>query len=360
VGRFLLAIAASAVLILAAPIVGQLRATLQDVFPGQYRFIIATAVFGSVALAMAVAIARINDRRLARYGTIVLALVLGGSYAAIFRTGDAAVDAVERFHFVEYGIIAFLFYRAWRYVGDASLLILPLLAGFLVGTCEEWLQWYVPSRVGELRDVLLNMWAVMCGLMFSAALDPPDRLELSLRHESWTRIKRVAAATILVLGLFLTSVHIGYVIDDASTGAFRSTYTGERLDRLSADRARRWRTEPPLTWSRFSREDQYLSEGVTHVRARNRCWDEQNVSCAWHENLILERYFTPVLDTPSYISPTGHRWAPEQRADAAVRAAADTRPFISDADETPIFPWPKTVFWSALGMVIAALLLPLR
>ena len=44
------------------------------------------------------------------------------------------------------------------------------------------------------------------------------------------------------------------------------------------------------------------------------------VAEAWRENLILERYFAPVLDTPTYASPHGNRWPPEQRADLANRA----------------------------------------
>jgi len=185
-GRLALAIAASVALVLAAPFVGQIRAFLQDTFPGQYRYIIAGAVLGSVGVAMVIAIARIRTRRVLRYSLIAAALAIGISYAMVSRSGDPAVDAVERFHFVEYGLVALLFYRAWRPIGDASLLVLPLLAGLLVGICEEWLQWFVPSRVGELRDVVLNLWAIVCGVLFSVALDPPERLSRSLRHESWT------------------------------------------------------------------------------------------------------------------------------------------------------------------------------
>ena len=39
---------------------------------------------------------------------------------------------------------------------------------------------------------------------------------------------------------------------------------------------------------------------------------------AWHENLILERFFAPVLDMPTYASPNGNRWPPEQRANVAA------------------------------------------
>jgi hypothetical protein len=75
------------------------------------------------------------------------ALAVGSGYAVYSRTGDASVDAVERFHFVEYGLITLLYYRVWRgeQSSDASLLILPVLAALLVGICEEGLQWFIPG-----------------------------------------------------------------------------------------------------------------------------------------------------------------------------------------------------------------------
>jgi hypothetical protein len=288
---------------------------------------------------------------------LAAALVLGSGYALASATGDPSVDAVERFHFVEYGIITLLFYRAWRPVGDASLLILPVLAGLLVGTCEEWLQWFVPARVGEWRDVLLNLAAIVCGLLFSIAIDPPERMSRSLSHNSWRRVRRFTAVVLLVFAAFFHSVHLGYRIDDEATGSFPSLYTAQRLVALSQQRGQTWRTNPPVTWSRYSREDQYFSEGITHVRARNKCWSEQKMKCAWAENQILERYYAPVMDTPSYVSATGLRWPQEQRADAARRAlnaATDEHPGLEGA---PIYTWSKPAVWTMVMAAVAALLL---
>jgi hypothetical protein len=347
--------AASVVLVLAAPFIGQLRAKLQDWFPDQYRAIILIAVFGSIAVAIAAAAIKIRDRRVLRYGCIVAALSLGTSYALLSRTGDPAVDAVERFHFVEYGLIALLFYRAWRYVGDGSLLILPVLAALFVGIAEEWLQWFVPGRVGELRDVLLNLWAIGCGVLFAVGLDPPARVSLRLTPSSWRRVKQLGAAAMVAFAVFLQCVHLGFEIDDPKTGVFRSTYDRDTLVELARDRTERWRSDPPLTWSRLSREDQYLTEGITHVRRRNLCWGEQDFTCAWHENLILEQYFAPVLDTPTYISETPHRWPSEQRGDLARRQPA-SQSYSSEADEVRILDWPRPIFWSIVGVAVLVLL----
>jgi VanZ family protein len=69
--------------------------------------------------------------------------------------------------------VTWLFYRAWRDRGDLSTLILPVLAGLLVGTAAEAWQWFVPERVGEWRDIFINLGAVASGLLLSVAVAPP-------------------------------------------------------------------------------------------------------------------------------------------------------------------------------------------
>ena len=71
------------------------------------------------------------------------------------------------------------------------------------------------------------------------------------------------------------------------------------------------------------------------------------------ENLILEKYFAPVLDTPSYVSRTGHRWSAEQRQSVQALAAGADPTFLSQANPYPIFAWSRTLFWLA-ALAIAA------
>ena len=136
-------------------------------------------------------------------------------------------------------------------------------------------------------------------------------------------------------------------------------YTADELRRLSIDRTERWRVDPPITLKRLSREDQYLDEGLWHIRERNRGGRRLIYDVAFLENEILERYFAPVLDTKSYARPEPSRWPAEQKADARQRAnpRAD---FISEAEPYPILTgWGagQWQFWSlVLGLVATALL----
>ena len=80
---------------------------------------------------------------------------------------------------------------------------------------------------------------------------------------------------------------------------------------------------------------------------------------AWRENVILETFFAPVLDNPTYASRTGLRWPAEQRADAARRTARMVGPYESDAEPYPIYTWPASFFWTGLIAVAGAGLLGL-
>src|SRR5262245_34509414 len=102
--RLIAAVAASLAVIVAAPFVGQIRGAIQSALPGQYRLIIGGMILGAVAIALLNAVIHIRARRPLRYGLIVAAIAGGAIYAGLTATGNANVDVVERFHFVEYGI----------------------------------------------------------------------------------------------------------------------------------------------------------------------------------------------------------------------------------------------------------------
>jgi hypothetical protein len=363
--RFLLAAVVSAAVVLSSPFIRDIRDLIRAAFPGKYALIVGAAVSVAIGLAILAALVQIRDRRGLRYGAIALALVLGTAYAAWNAQGIAEVDAVERVHFVEYGLIALLFYRAWRPRADLSMFVLPLLAGIAVGTLEEWLQWFIPGRVGDIRDVFLNCVALACGLLFSAGIDPPTSLGLSLRAGSLRRIGYSTAFVGLLLAAFFYSVHLGVEIQDLETGRFRSRYTAADLARIGENRLALWKEHPPLERPRSrSREDQYMSEALLHATERNRKWDAGDMRAAWAENRILEKYYAPALDAPSYISKTGHRWPDAQRNDARQRlgdAAVTVADYESRADATEghhfVRVWSPAWFWAgvlcALGVIVA-------
>ena len=157
----------------------------------------------------------------------------------------------------------------------------------------------------------------------------------------------------IVFALFLQTVHLGSDVSDPQVGAFRSRYTRAELESAERERAERWRETPLLAVGRVSREDQYFSEALWHIRRRNQAVSAGDLFTAWRENRILETFYAPVLDMPTYVSRAGFRWPAEQRADIERRAQDDGRGYVSDAEPYPIYVWAKWRFWTVIALAIA-------
>jgi VanZ family protein len=352
-----IAIAASIALVLAAPAIGSARSALRAAFPGTFSRLIEGGLAVAALAAIAVALARIRTHRALRYGALAAALAIAWAYSTATGSADPAIRAVERVHFVEFGIIAWLFLRVWRDRPDASAIVAPALAALIAGVGDEAFQWFLPARVGELADVALNAVAIGCGLLAGAAIAPPANPGGRWTGASIRLVARLLALAILALAGFVHLVHLGHRLDEPGVGTFETRYTAAELDAAGRLRAEIWRLDPPLVRPpRFSREDQYMTEGLQHVQARNVAWDRGDALTAWRENRILERFFAPVLDTPSYVARGGHRWSAAQRADAERRVAGrDAAPFSSRAFPYPIRTWSPVVVWSIALALAAAL-----
>jgi hypothetical protein len=351
----LVALAASVLIVVSAPFIGEIRAGLRAALPGQYVPIIASIVAASVLIALGAAISRIRTRRLVRYAFIGLALAIGVAYGYVTRTGNVEIDAAEQFHFVEYGLLAMLLYGGWRLLPDVRVLLLPLAAGTVVAVLDEWFQWFIPSREGELRDVLLDVVAVACGLLVAVGAYLP--LRMAWPSERRARVVAASAISVVALttGAFIATVHMGHEIRDAEAGSFRSHFTPAQLERLSLLREGVWSRQPPGEQPLISREDQYLTEARWHIQRRNQLMSEQDPGSAWKENLIVERFFGPVLT----LAMPDARWPADAKAAAAKAVPAD-RAYVSDAEPYPIYTWPRLLLWLVVAAILGAAWLPVR
>ena len=87
----------------------------------------------------------------------------------------------ERSHLIEYGVVAVFIYAALlerssqgRYVPSPALM--AILATSLVGTLDECIQLFLPSRVFDTEDIFFNVLAAVMAVMASAALRWARRL----------------------------------------------------------------------------------------------------------------------------------------------------------------------------------------
>lgn len=68
--------------------------------------------------------------------------------------------AIERMHFIVFGLFGFVSLQLWAKSPG-------LLVCLLVAVLDEVFQWWLPDRVGDLRDVLINVVAVYGGALLA-------------------------------------------------------------------------------------------------------------------------------------------------------------------------------------------------
>jgi hypothetical protein len=350
-GRLVLALVVAVIVVISAPFVGQIRGAIQAALPSAYRSIVVAVVAGGLAVAVVAALLVIRQHRLPRYLAVAGALTIGTLYAVVTSTGVPEVDAVERFHFVEYGLLTFLFYRVWVDRADLASFAMPFVAAFVTGTADEAMQWFVPLRVGELHDVLLNGVAAACGLLFAVGVHPPRGMSWAVDRTGAGMLGRAAAVAIVSGALFVDAVHLGHEVRDPEVGTFLSKSEAPMLLVAAAERAERWRVVAPLSARRLSREDRYLNEALWHVEERNVAWAANDYWTAWRENLILEKFYAPLLEFPTYATPGGARWPEAQRA-AAAASEPSPRQYRSEANPYPIYLWNRAVYWVAVAVLV--------
>lgn len=367
--RYLPPIAATVAILAVAPVIREVQALIFRLLPERG---VAVLTAGLVLLLLGLllfALCRIRDRRGWRWGGLAVVLVLlylqvrGFSQDALALDLRAQVNVSERMHIAEYGLLAILLVRAFRPIGGAPALLLPLMWVIVAGTLDEWVQWLVPTRTGEIRDVAMNVVAGATGILFAVCLWPPapPREPAGAARGPWRAVARGAALAVAVIGGFIAVAHLGYEIDDPEAGRFRSWHSPAELRAAAAERAVRWNVpDPPTGQEIWALQDPYLEEAARHAQHRNESLMSGNLVLAWHANRILERYYAPYLDKPLPNGRTQRLAAPARAQLAAAAAASDPQRYVSPVLRERIWIRPrKTPFLLAVAAVAAALgLLP--
>ncbi len=295
-----------------------------------------------VAIAAAAAAAvRYLARRcppVASYGWLALVAVVYAGYTIyLWRQPEEAL------HFVEYGILGVLAYRALSHrVRDRSIYAAALLLGASVALVDELLQWLAPGRFWDPSDVWIDVLAValaqvaiagglrpaivagpvrpasvrmLCraGMLLLAAL--AATLMNSPRLIAWYS-ERVPALAFLRSNESVMIVY-GHRLVDREAGPFRSQLSAEELRRVDHERgveAARIldRFREPAAYRAFVESytpltDPFVREAYLHRQRRDQHleWssdpehDEHqqrvHATVAWRENRILETYFPRTL-----------------------------------------------------------------
>ncbi len=263
----------------------------------------------------------------------------------------------EALHFVQYGILGALFYRALCHrVHDASIYVAASMLGAITGMLDEILQWVTPGRFWGLRDIWIDLLAVALVQLAIAKGLKPAIISGPPRPASVRMLCRVGVLLLAVLAMTLLNTprriawyteqfpaldflrhnpsamfEYGYRFVDPEAGPFRSRLSLEALRRADSERgaeAGRILAEHRgrMGYEQFLRRyspvsDPFVHEARVHIYRRDRHlqWARGHEpgahqrriheTVAWRENRILEEYF------PTTVRHAGYRFGAEQVAD---------------------------------------------
>ena len=334
------------------------------------------AVIGVVVLA-AVLMA-VSQLRRARVGLVQFAWLLAVAAAYILYTVFLKGAAIEAMHFVLYGLLGFLVYRALSHrVHDTGIYFAAAIAGAIVGMLDEALQWAAPKRFWALQDIWIDfVGAALMQVAIAQGLRPTI-IARGFSPASVRLVSRLAAVALVLLAItalntppriawyssqipalaFLQTnesvmLEYGYRYETPETGVFRSRLTLEALRQADRERA----VDGGRLLAEYRERDRYgeflslytpvndpfLHEARVHLFRRDRFLEraernlagvppepgarvppphedeaEEQMTVAYRENQILERYFGGVL------RESGLAWSPETLARVRAHVLPD-------------------------------------
>ena len=262
----------------------------------------------------------------------------------------------EAVHFVQYGILGILLFRALSHrIHDSAIYLAAAIMGGIIGMVDEFIQWLTPGRYWGLKDIWLNLFAVILVQIAISWGIRPGFLSRKTGRANLCMVCRLAIAAVALFGLFLLNtppriawysdrvpglaflkknenvmLEYGVLYEDPEIGVFRSRLSPEELEASDRDRAE----EAAAILDRFQSRDLYytflriynpvsdpfLHEARVHLSSRNWYYEtsseyrerpeeyKRRLTIAFRENQILEKYFPRTLYRSASV------WGPEERS----------------------------------------------
>lgn len=292
-------------------------------------------------------------RRLRELPWIRVVIVLAVAAVFIFLSLKLMKTPSEAVHFIEYGLLGLLIFRAFSHRQRDILIYLNVtLAGALVSTTDEILQWLTPGRYWDPRDLEHNALAIALVQVALAAGFLPPFINRHVQRSSVRMLTALIAAQALMLGFCASNTpfaaarisdrvpalaflldndhamsEYGWRHEDPDIGRFYSRFNRDDLQWIDHKRG----AEVGAILDRYSQVDTYTNflriytpardpfthEAMVHLFRRNHYFAvlpkhrfepegyRIHVTVAYRENQILERYFSNTL------AHAGQQWTPE-------------------------------------------------
>jgi hypothetical protein len=138
------------------PLMPNVWRRLDDYTQGAIRYfgVVVVVLVGMVVLSQVWR--RVRTRSWKPYAALALIAV-----AYVYLLKEYTLFPAERLHLIEYGLVGYFLFKALRLdLKEEKAYIVSLVLTVLVGVVDECIQWILPQRFFELKDVQLN---AICG-----------------------------------------------------------------------------------------------------------------------------------------------------------------------------------------------------
>ena len=287
--------------------------------------------------------------------TQLLWLIVTASIFVIYAIQLSKKSPEETIHFILYGALSVLVFQALAIKRHCvtTFFAAAVICG-LVGMIDEVIQWLVPQRYWDLRDVWINFFAaaiiqvaIAKGLQPTFISNRPNRVNVRF-------LCGLLTATAILLGACLMNtparidwyaervpgldylktnasimVEYGYRYDDPDIGIFHSRFSLEELKTMDWKRSSKAAIilnlyKPNSAYNDFLRiytpvTDPFLHEIRVHLFSRDANFQramkiDQNsnryakmLTKAFRQNQIIEKYFPHTLKASDYVWPHSKR-----------------------------------------------------
>ncbi len=254
----------------------------------------------------------------------------------------------EAVHFIEYGVLAYFIFKALSHrIQDWSIYITTILLVACFGTADEFVQWLLPSRVWDYRDITFNFLAGGYLVITIWKGIRPEMIGKPIKKISVKILAGVMSFELIVLGFCLSNTpelvnqytevfkeivwlqkeepmtEFGHKHLDSEIGTFYSRFTLEELREINSTGGKRLNDILPEDISSAASRKElfnkynpgsnpFLYEFLIHIMRRDTLIDElakeknrdiktRISKTIYRENALLEKYFAETLERSGYL-----------------------------------------------------------
>ena len=274
---------------------------------------------------------RLKIRALPNY---IWLLILTGLY--IHLTLKLRNSPVEVTHFLEYGLLSIFIFRALiHHIKDKSIYFSAALIILLIGTLDEIIQWIIPGRVWNFKDVGLNVFSGGLTQLAIWQVIGPKSISEKFNPISLRILTSLFAFCLIILGLCASNTpnrvysytkqiswlsflqkeesmsEFGYKYNDPEIGILYSRISPLRIQKIDYQRGKEYahilNKTVSMNYRRFLKKynpitNPFLHELRVHIFRRDKYYAKANeisdqnkkrefYLISFKENLILKKYF---------------------------------------------------------------------